>query len=140
MIICLKSSLFLRKIREKFSRDMKNEFHIIKDYLPKKAYSLLDIGCGVAGIDVLISQYYNHNINLFLIDKTKIDNNIYYSFKQKELGFEAKDWKEIKFYEGNGPTMAQSGIQILDAFGGWALLPPLALGIVAPSLMTSIFA
>jgi len=43
----------------------------------------LDIGCGVAGIDVLLSQHYNGNVEIFLIDKTKVDKKLYYNFEKR---------------------------------------------------------
>ena len=62
---------------------MKKEYLIIKPFLPQTAYSLLDIGCGLAGIDFMLSRHYSHNIKIFLLDKTQVDDTIYYGFKNK---------------------------------------------------------
>jgi len=43
----VKSVLLQKKIKEKYSRDMFLEYSNIKNHLPRKASSLLDIGCGV---------------------------------------------------------------------------------------------
>lgn len=79
----LKAFLFPSKISVAFSEDMNKEYDTIKSFLPEKTNSILDIGCGVAGIDVLISRHYQNNIDIFLLDKTFINDSVYYSFKEK---------------------------------------------------------
>src|SRR3989338_3275914 len=81
--VWLKSVIFTGQIKTEFSQDMLSEFNRLKSFLPPTINSLLDIGCGLAGIDILISQHYQHQIEIFLIDKTKIDRNIHYHFKEK---------------------------------------------------------
>ncbi len=70
--INLKSFIFSSKIKREFSKDMEREYLTIKKYLPKKANSILDIGCGIAGIDIFLSNHYKKNIDIFLLDKTII--------------------------------------------------------------------
>jgi hypothetical protein len=62
---------------------MKAEYETIKKHLPQNAKTILDIGSGVAGIDVLISKHYKNKISIFLIDKTQVDDKIYYKFNKK---------------------------------------------------------
>lgn len=81
--INLKSILFLSKIKTEFSKDMESEYAIIRPYLPMIANSILDIGCGVAGIDVIISNHYKNKIDIFLVDKTYVDKKVYYNFEKK---------------------------------------------------------
>lgn len=78
--VYLKSVLFSSKIRNEFNKNMWLEYDIIRPYLPRIVKSILDIGCGTAGIDVLISKHYQNAINIFLIDKTCVDKRIYYDF------------------------------------------------------------
>lgn len=78
-----KTLIFNSEIKNEFVLDMQREYSIIKPFLPKTALSLLDIGCGVAGIDVFLSKHYSNNIKIYLIDKTQIDNKIYYGFKNR---------------------------------------------------------
>ena len=79
----IKSFLFKNQIKEEYNNDIREEYNIIKRYLPQKAMSVLDIGCGIAGIDLLINEHHNSNIDIFLIDKTLIDEKIYYYFEEK---------------------------------------------------------
>ena len=62
---------------------MLSDYNIMKPFLPDGANSILDIGCGVAGANVLINRYYNNKIKIFLIDKTKIDKRVYYGFEER---------------------------------------------------------
>jgi len=74
-------------IRELYRKDMSDEYQSIKEYLPDNCSSVLDIGCGVAGIDVFLSQHYtSQKIDFFLLDKSKITKGIYYRFN-KEAAF-----------------------------------------------------
>lgn len=84
-IVSWESSIFKNKIKYYFNNDMINEYNIIKPYLPRNINSILDIGCGVAGIDALIFKHYNEskNIDFCLLDKTSIDRNLYYGFHNK---------------------------------------------------------
>jgi len=76
---------FLRKksIKKTYELEMKNDYHSLRRYLPKSCCSVLDIGCGVAGIDVWINRHYlDSNINFYLFDKTKTEKKIIYGFKE----------------------------------------------------------
>lgn len=81
--IGFKSLFFRMKIENEFNKNMVEEYSMMRQFLPQNIDSILDIGCGVAGIDVLISNHYANKINVFLIDKTRIDKNVYYGFKQR---------------------------------------------------------
>ncbi len=77
----LKSILFSQQVKDEFNQDMLNEFTRLKPFLPPTVNSILDIGCGIAGIDVLISNYYKNEVGIFLIDKTLVDKKIHYHFE-----------------------------------------------------------
>lgn len=81
--VYLKSFFFSDKIKTAFSKNIADEYSLIKKYLPEKAESILDIGCGVAGIDILLSRHYNNDVDIFLIDKTTIDKKVYYNFEKR---------------------------------------------------------
>lgn len=87
----LKIFFYGPEIKKEYNKDIEFEYSTIKDYLPENAKSILDIGCGVAGIDVLISRHYSDNINVFLIDKTYTDKKIYYGFKKKASFYNSLD-------------------------------------------------
>lgn len=60
------------------------EYNSMKDFLPKNAKSILDIGSGVAAIDVLLYRHYDeYKPSIYLLDKTEMPSKVYYSFKSK---------------------------------------------------------
>jgi len=72
------------RIKSLYSDDMQQEYLSIKDFLPDNCSSILDIGCGVSGIDVFISKHYKDQKQVFyLLDKTYTENSVFYEFKQK---------------------------------------------------------
>ena len=60
---------------------MRLEYSTIKNYLPSGAKTILDIGCGVAGIDILLYRHYSNSVDtLLLLDKEGISKEIYYDY------------------------------------------------------------
>ncbi|MBD1168585.1 hypothetical protein IDH29_05350 [Pelagibacterales bacterium SAG-MED06] len=56
------------------------EIELIKNYLPKKAENIMDIGCGLGIINIFLNKIYNNQPNFFLLDKNRIDKVIKYGF------------------------------------------------------------
>ena len=56
--LLLESLLFRKKTKRLFCKGIAEEYEIIRKYLPCDCNSLLDIGCGVGGIDVCIFRHY----------------------------------------------------------------------------------
>lgn len=62
---------------------MQLEYNVIRDHLPNNCFRILDIGCGIAGIDIFIYNHYSsEKICFFLLDKSQIDTGVHYGFKQ----------------------------------------------------------
>jgi len=57
------------------------EYETIKNFLPSNALNILDIGCGLAILDIFLAQNYEKP-NFFLIDKNKVDLKIKYGFSK----------------------------------------------------------
>jgi len=72
-------------IKRLYSEDMSIEYETIKDHLPQTCQNILDIGCGMAGIDIFLAQHYQSdtNIDYFLFDKTIINRKVFYGYKEK---------------------------------------------------------
>ena len=73
------------EIKTLYAKDMADEYAAIKDHLPENCTSVLDIGCGVAGIDVFIFHHYGagDGLNFYLLDKTDVNSKVYYSFNKE---------------------------------------------------------
>lgn len=73
-----------KQIIDLYFSDMEKEFESLKDYLPIDCSKVLDIGCGIAGIDVLLNKHYSpKSIEFYLLDKTSLDQDVYYMFEDK---------------------------------------------------------
>lgn len=72
------------KVKAMYLTDMEREYLSIKEFLPDNCSRILDIGCGVAGIDLFLNQHYlNREIEFLLLDKSRIEENIYYLYEVK---------------------------------------------------------
>ncbi len=84
LLVVIEAIVRVSSVKALYEADMKREYLLIKDYLPQTCSSVLDIGCGCAGIDVFINLHYSHNkTNFYLLDKTHIEKNVYYFFNPK---------------------------------------------------------
>jgi len=72
-------------IKQLYCEDMSIEYETIRDHLPQTCQNILDIGCGMAGIDIFLFQHYQSdtNIDYFLFDKTEINRKVFYGYKEK---------------------------------------------------------
>lgn len=57
-------------ILSQINKMVDNDFNIFKEYLPKDAKFVLDIGCGVGLVDVALYKHYG-SIDISLLDKTE---------------------------------------------------------------------
>jgi len=84
-IVALEAAFRKRSVRRLFNEDMIAEYEIIKAHLPNNCSKILDIGCGVAGIDILLHRHYacDGNLAFYLLDKTIVDKKVYYLFEKE---------------------------------------------------------
>ena len=87
-MIDLEAWLNRERIKAHYVADMDQEYQSMKAYLPLACSSVLDIGCGVAGIDVFLRQHYqdqNHAqaqaLQFFLLDKSQLETRVFYGFQ-----------------------------------------------------------
>ncbi len=84
LIVSIEAFFTHKTVEKMLSNEMNAEYESMKNYLPKNVHSILDIGCGVGGIDVLLFKHYqNLNPKIYLLDKTEMPSKVYYSFKPK---------------------------------------------------------
>jgi SAM-dependent methyltransferase len=87
----IEARIYHSSIKTGYKDKMRSEYLSIRDSLPKKCSSILDIGCGVAGIDVLISKHYKGKPTFYLLDKTKIEKSVFYDFKPRGAFYNSLD-------------------------------------------------
>jgi SAM-dependent methyltransferase len=82
LAIAVESRLGKLQIKARYDADMRSEYYSIRQALPTTCVSVLDIGCGVAGINAFIQWHYeNKSIDFYLLDKTEVAKVVYYLFK-----------------------------------------------------------
>lgn len=80
--VSLEAKVAAERIRRFYASDIEREFATIREHLPPACASLLDIGCGVAGIDVLLYRHFHPNAPaIYLLDKTETESRVFYGFK-----------------------------------------------------------
>ena len=58
----------------------KSEIDTFKNFLPTNCNNIMDIGCGLGIINILLNKFYNDKISFYLLDKNRIDKKIKYGF------------------------------------------------------------
>lgn len=69
-------------ISSRFQKGILGDFSSIRDALPDEARAILDIGCGMAGIDVLLHRYYQPRFqpDFYLLDLETTSSRLRYDF------------------------------------------------------------
>jgi len=70
-------------IQRCYQKDIQKDFDSIKPHLPKELLRSLDIGCGMAGIDLMLYNHYQGKLELHLFDYTALSDSIYYGFRKE---------------------------------------------------------
>ena len=84
-MVLFEAWLFKNRIKRLFTEDMQREYESIKKILPRNPSSVLDVGCGVAGIDVMLARHYEKNgkkVDFYLLDKTELNDKVYYGLQK----------------------------------------------------------
>jgi SAM-dependent methyltransferase len=69
-------------VETRYFSDMEKVANRIALHLPPQAKSILDIGCGIAALDIFLDKLTSPE-NIFLLDKTQIEDGVWYSFYDK---------------------------------------------------------
>jgi SAM-dependent methyltransferase len=83
----------------------------LEPHLPDSCESILDIGCGLAGIDLLLHRRYR-GATVSLLDREGVSDNLYYGF-QSEAAHYASLGAARSFLEANG--VPSDAIRTFDA-------------------------
>lgn len=111
--VMLESVFRREKVKRLFNQDIINEYKDIKSYLPSECSRVLDIGCGVGGIDLMLYRHYDGigDIEFYLFDKTNLPKKIYYGFKKEAAFYNSLEMTE-EILCSNG--MEEEKIHLLD--------------------------
>lgn len=80
----LEAKLRVQKIKAMYLADMEEEYLCIRSALPDNCTRILDVGCGVAGIDIFLYGHYEHEKAEFhLLDKSEVTESVFYDYHKK---------------------------------------------------------
>lgn len=84
-VVNFEARLFCDDIKNRYRNDMMEEYRQLQNYLPGKCGAILDIGCGMAGIDTFLYKHYlqSSELRFYLLDKTDIEEKVFYGFKEQ---------------------------------------------------------
>jgi len=103
-------------IKKLYENDMNKDYQSIKDSLPKICSSILDIGCGVAGIDILLSKHYkDKQPKIYLLDKTKIESSVFYGFETRATFYNSLDIAKVMLIRNGIPESCVHLVEATDA-------------------------
>lgn len=96
-----------------YEKDITKDYDSIKNHLPKSCGLVLDIGCGLAGIDLMIYWHYNGKTELHLLDYSKLDKSIHYGYQKNGSIYNNLDLS-AQFLKINGVEKRHIGIHNAD--------------------------
>lgn len=84
LVVGVESRFGRSRIKALYEADMQDEYNSIKHVLPDSCRTVLDIGCGVAGIDVFIDRHYAGQApDFYLLDKSQVETSVFYMFHEQ---------------------------------------------------------
>ena len=114
--LVLQANVVLRRraISAGYSRMIHDDFEMIRPHLPARIEHMLDIGCGIAGLDVVLYQHYRSNpgVKITLLDHIDSYTVPRYGFPRRTEYYNALDVSTAVLRCNNVPT---SSFQTLDA-------------------------
>ncbi len=82
--VTLEAALSRVPVERLFNEGLRKDLKTFEKYLPQNVKKILDIGCGVGGIDVVLSRYYESSQpDIYLLDKTEIPLRVYYGIRDR---------------------------------------------------------
>lgn len=100
----LESKVRHKQICKQYLDQMETEYHELKPHLPESVSSILDIGCGMAGIDLFLWDHFeNDEPDIVLFDKTKRSDELYYRFYDQAAFYNSLHIAEENLSNGEIP-------------------------------------
>ena len=91
-LVRLEASFRKERVKPHYRLDIADEYLSIREHLPPSCSTVLDVGCGVAGIDVFLHRHYEGTrVHFFLLDKSTTEKRVYYEFQQRGAFYNSLD-------------------------------------------------
>ena len=127
--VTLEASLRKKEIKELYQKDIFDDYLEIKPFLPNKCQSILDVGCGIAGIDLFFFRHYDKSdfLKFHLLDKTEMDKKVFYNYKPKGAFYNSL-FVACEFLRRNG--IPEKNINLLEAEKDFQIKAPPELDLI----------
>jgi len=113
--VAIEAKLSPARVKALYENDMRQEYASIKDFLPETCSSIMDIGCGVAGIDVFLNKHYQGLAPKFnLLDKTQTEPAVFYKFKTRAAFYNSLAVAKTMLMSNNIPENRVNLIEATD--------------------------
>lgn len=89
-VLLQRTSINKGDVENDYSNHISSDYDEIKAYLPESCHSIVDIGCGAAGIDIFLYHHYE-NPHIHLFDKTQVSDKVYYGFRNEGAFYNSLD-------------------------------------------------
>jgi SAM-dependent methyltransferase len=87
-----------------YSEEMRAQFDRRIAFIPRSARSVLDVGCGLAGIDLHLYEYLRDNDpNFYLLDRTCVEDRVWYSFKPQGAFYNSLELAKVNLIRNGVP-------------------------------------
>jgi len=100
------------------------DFATIRDHLPENCQRILDIGCGMGGLDVILARHLLSEPRFYLMDHDRVDDLLFYGYARNAAAYNSLALTRATL-EANG--VAAEDITLLDAAHGIELPEPMDL-------------
>ncbi len=140
-VVNLEAKLRKSAIKKAYIDDMHHEYETMKAHLPAKCKSIVDIGCGVAGVNIFLQKHYDESVDFYLLDKTETNEEIYYLYNDKgafynslniaqdvllENGIEKKNIHLVEATE-NDDINIKGSVDLIISLISWGFHYPVAI-------------
>jgi SAM-dependent methyltransferase len=91
-----------RRVKAMYLAGMEKEYLSIKRFLPGRCSRVLDVGCGIAGVDIFLNRHYSADgVEFFLLDRSVVEDSVYYSYTERGAFYSSLELaKEILVQNG----------------------------------------
>ncbi len=74
-----------------FEKDIYKDLLSVRPHLPKFCKRILDIGCGVGGIDLYLYNHFKGLTELHMLDYSRISKSVYYGYQHEGAVYNSLD-------------------------------------------------
>jgi len=117
--VSLESRLRKRGVRRRFDTDMQLEYAAMRQWLPARPTAILDVGCGLGGIDILLFDHYQRDaaLHFYLLDRSQMEDQITHGYKARAEFYNSFDLAR-EMLIGNGlPERSLTTVEARDDAG-----------------------